>query len=48
MKLDVIEAAAKQPLADSGEFTPAQVNAITRAVCAAIEEYERQRQQEPR
>lgn len=47
MHIEPIENIVRSSLFDAG-LTPAQVTAITRAVCAAIEEYHRQRQQEPR
>lgn len=47
MTIKTIEDVVRSSLSDAG-LTPAQVTAITRAICAAIEEYHRQRQQEPR
>lgn len=47
MQIEPIENVVRSSLSDA-ELTPAQVTAITRAIGAAIEEYEKQRQQGPR
>ena len=47
MQIEPIENVVRSSLSDA-DLTPAQVTAIARAICSAIEEYERQRQREPR